>query len=153
MLAIGLITSVATIKVATYTLGKSLYLIKSISNMFSSQPPDDNKLLHLLLISDIKQKIAKTHKLLCELALLTSLKEYVLMSIKDLHEVIQHLNELFEEQLTLEHNHKQLYFSNWRSIDNKKKIDKIEIYIELFNIRFDDLLKMIQISHATCNLN
>ena len=147
MLAVSLLGTVVTMKIATFACCKSLMLLKSIGNLFVKTPEVD-ALQQLLFKTDIKKKIARTHKLICELALLTELQESVLMAIRDLGEVIEHLNVLFEELLNLESHHKQLYFHQWRTIDQKGNVDDISTYIDLFNLRFDDMLKMIQITDA-----
>src|SRR5688572_2877427 len=120
------------------TCSKTLNLIYYISQDHQCF----EELNHLLVNSDIKRKIAKIHKLL---ASINNNNEVILMAINDLHEPIIELNKLLEQCFIIKNEHQSKYLSKWRSITLPCK--ELETQIQLFNTRFDDLVKITTIIH------
>ena len=134
--AIGIVGCNLCVKTVMFACAKTLNLVKYISQ----DTREFEALNDLLIISDIKKKVAKTHKLL---TLMTIENEAIKMAIQDLYENIVIINQLLESCLLIRDHHDTKYFSNWRSIIIPQK--ELEIQIQVFNIRFDDLVKMTTI--------
>lgn len=125
------------VKAVLFSCVKTLGLIK---NVYDYKHFDE--LNHLLLTTDIKQKIVKTHKLLVELDKIV-LKDCIVCAIQDLNITINTINELLEDSLFYQMKHQQLYFNRWRSANIE--LTPLKIHIELFNLRFNDMLNLIMI--------
>lgn len=134
--AVGIVGCNLCVKTVMYTCAKTLNLVKYISQ----DTRHFEELNYLLMTTDIKKKVAKTHKLLTTL---NSLHEAINMAIQDLHENILVINHLLESCILIREQHDAKYFSNWRSLTIPQK--ELEMHIQIFNIRFNDLVKMTTI--------
>lgn len=141
MLAItAIVGATFCMKTILYACAKTLGLVRNLT-----QVDDQTADLNLLLLkSDIKKKIAKTHKLLMDIEN-ENLKDSVKLAIMDVNESIYIINELLEDCLFIKNKHRELYLGNWRSMDMGDVINKLTIQIDIFNIRFNDLLNIITI--------
>jgi hypothetical protein len=137
----GLITANMCLKTVMFTCSKSLGLIKSLSIQDVNHYEELNK---LLVKTDVKQKIAKIHQLLMDLEKY-ELKSCIKLAISDLHYTIQTINNLLEQCINLNQNHKQLWLHQYRSLNMNDLLIQLELQINLLNIRFDDLYKIITI--------
>lgn len=141
MFTITTITTNMCLKAVLFTASKSLNLIKLLSFNTYNHYDDLNK---LIIKTDVKHKIVKIHKLLMDLEKY-ELKDCIKLAISDLHYTIQSINNLLEECIHLNNNHKQLWFHQYRSINMDTHINQLDLQIHLLNIRFDDLYKIINI--------
>lgn len=145
MLAIAAINTVGVVgatfcmKTILYASAKTLGIIK-----FISQNDQVGPLNSLLFKTDIKKKIVKTHKLLMEIEH-NNLKDCVKLAINDVNESIYIINELLEDYLFMKQKHSELYLNQWRTIDTTDIVAKLTLHIDIFNIRFNDLLNIITI--------
>ena len=130
------------LKIISLTCSQSLGLIKSITSYQSINHYDE--LNKLLLRTDMKQKIVKIQQMLSDIQP-TKVKECIKTAIFDLHETIKNINTLLEECITINTNHKQLWFHAWRTVDMNQPINKLQIYNDILNQRFDDLVKLTTI--------
>lgn len=137
---VGVVGATFCVKTILYASAKTLGLIK-----FISQNDDQLSTVNSLLFkTDIKKKIVKTHKLLMEIEH-HNLKDCVKLAINDIKESIYIINELLEDYLFIKQKHKELYLNQWRTIDTNDIVSKLTLHIDLFNIRFNDLLNIITI--------
>jgi hypothetical protein len=137
---VGIVGAGFCIKSILYASAKTLGLIKNVYQYDESH----KELNNFLIKTDIKQKIVKTHKLLCEFEHI-KLKDSVKLAIMDLHQTIYNINELLEDSLFLKIKHEELYLNRWRSLDLTDTIDKLKLQTDLFKIRFQDLVDIITI--------
>jgi hypothetical protein len=141
----GLLTANMCLKTVMFTCSKSLNLMRSISYDDVNHYEELNK---MLIKTDIKQKIAKIHKLLMDLEK-QELKDCVKMAINDLHYTIQSINTILEHCIDLNQNHKQLWLHQYRTLKIDEPLSQLKLQIKLLNIRFEDLYKIINIIHYT----
>ena len=135
--AIALTGSYICVKTIMYTCAKTLGLI-----YYMNQDDHFKEINQLLLISDIKKRVAKTHKLLTTM---DHVHPAVCMCVQDLYESILGINTLLEQSLSIKQEHGKKYLSTWRSLQ-LPSFD-LNTQIQLFNIRFDDLVKITTIVH------
>lgn len=134
--AISIVGCNLCIKTVMFACAKTMGLVKYISQDTSHF----ETLNELLMISDIKKRVAKIHKLLT----LDDVKHEVIdMAIQDLHESITNINKLLEQCIMVREEHDAKYLANWRTLYIPEK--ELNIQIQLFNIRFDDLVKITTI--------
>ena len=102
--------------------------------------------LNLLLVkSDIKCKIAKTHLFIRDINV-DQLPPYINLSIKDLDDSIISINQILEQLIVQQNYTKTLYFSKWRQVDISTLLNSLEVAINVFNIRFDDMLNFYRLN-------
>ncbi len=123
------------VQTVMFTCAKTLGLMKCISQDNHLEVLND-----LLFMSDIKKRVAKIHKLLTTM---NEVEEPIKMAIQDLHENITLINQLLETCISLRDNHCEKYLANWRSLVVPHQ--DLGLQIQIFNIRFDDLVKMTTI--------
>lgn len=131
-------------KTILFTTAKTLGLINYIITPNINYNITDQ--CHTILIeSDIKKKIAKIHQLLLDID--DNQPTFIKMAINDISESIDNINKCLENYINLKEKHQMLYFNVYRSIDLEDLIKMLSLHIKLLNIRFDDLLKFVQISN------
>lgn len=130
----GFIGANVIINTIAHTYAKTLSLIKINQN--------NNQLNNLLINTDIKRKVVITHKLITSINVEN---EILFMAVKDLEEPIIQINKLLEESSFIYNNHQEKYFSSYRSL--LMPLEALELQIHLFNIRFDDFVKIATIIH------
>lgn len=119
-----------------YACGKGLNLCYYFTSNKTNEYEDIN---NLLLKTDIKCKIAKTHLFLKDVDDKT-LSNCVKLAIKDLEEVIIKINLALQHFIVVNENYNALYFKKWRS-NNLNLLTNLENDINLFNIRFEDMVQ------------
>jgi len=137
----GVMSANMCLKMIMFSCSKSLGLIKSLT---INDVNHYNELNKLLIKSDVKQKIAKIHKLIMDLEKY-ELKDCIKMAIEDLHYTIQSINDLLEQCIELNTNHKQLWLHQYRTLKMDEPLCQLELQIYLLQIRFDDLYKLMSI--------
>lgn len=142
-LTLGTIGINLCIQSVQFACVKSFKLFKYLT-LIDNTNIDFEKLQSLIYKTDIKQKIIKFHKLLLNVEQ-NELKDCIQICIKDVWEKIDDINIILEECLILNRNHKNLYLNKWRYLDLNEKINKLDNHIHVFNIRIDDLIKMMTI--------
>lgn len=138
----GYISVHACLKILTFTCSQSLNLLKNITTYQSVNHYDE--LNQFLLKTDLKQKIIKIQQLLVDLQL-TKMKECIKTAIFDLHETIKNINVLLQECITINSNHKQLWFHAWRAVNMNHPLKQLQLQNDILNQRFDDFVKLITI--------
>jgi hypothetical protein len=137
---VGIVGAGFCIKSILYASAKTMGLIKNVYQYDESY----SELTNFLIKTDIKQKIVKTHKLLCEFEHV-KIKDSVKLSLMDLNQTIYNINELLEDSLFIKVKHEELYLNRWRSLDLTDTIEKLKIQTDLFKIRFQDLVDIMTI--------
>lgn len=135
---LGIVSANMCLKAVLFTCSKSLGLIKSLTYTNVNHYNDLNK---LLIKTDVKQKIAKIHKLIMDLEKL-ELKDCIKLAISDLHYTIKSINDILENCIDLNVYHKQLWLHQYRSLDMNDYLNQLDLHINILNIRFDDLYKL-----------
>lgn len=136
LLAVGYVGMNLCFKTMMYGCAKTLGLVKYMT----TQDEGFETLNHLLVTTDIKQKVAKTHRLLVMMEQ-NLIHECIKMAMIDLYGTIHVINQLLETCIGQKHQHQKLYLSSWRSLD--LPLNHLSTQIQVFNIRFDDLLKIM----------
>ena len=135
--AVAMTGSYLCVKTIMYTCAKTLGLI-----YYMNQDDHFKEINQILLVSDIKKRVAKTHKLLTTM---DNIHPAVCMCVQDLYETILAINTLLEQSLLIKQEHDKKYLSTWRGIQLPSS--ELNTQIQLFNIRFDDLVKITTIVH------
>lgn len=137
---LGIVGVGYSIKAILYASAKTLGLIKSVYHDESCE-----KLNDFLIKTDIKQRIVKTHKLLMDIENV-KMKDSVKLAIMDLNQTIYNINDLLEDSLFQKNKHLELYFNRLRSLNFDEIIAKLTLQLEIFNIRYQDLINIITIT-------
>ena len=138
--AVAMTGSYICVKTIMYTCAKTLGLIYYMNQ--DCDKGDFKEINKVLLMSDIKKRVAKTHKLLTTM---DHIHPAVCMCVQDLYETILNINTLLEQSLSIKQEHGKKYLSTWRSLQLPSS--ELNTQIQLFNIRFDDLVKITTIVH------
>ena len=69
------------------------------------------------------------------------------MAINDIFESIDNINKCLENYIIIKEKHQMLFFNLYRCMNVEDLIKMLTLHIKLLNIRFDDLLKLVQISN------
>ena len=131
-------------KTIYYTTAKSVALITHII----SENKDFHLLNELMIKTDIFHKMKKMNQLIIDIDHKYTncmLQESLKLSIDDLNDIIKQINQVFEMCIQSKKQHELLYFNQWRSYDITEQIKKIQLYIDIFNIRYDDFVKMVML--------
>lgn len=140
--------SALCIKSILYACGKSL----NLCYYFVSNKTDQFKEVNILLSkTDIHRKIAKTHQFLREIDT-ANVNNSIKLAIGDLEECITNINNCLDQLIINNNNYQSLYFYRWRSYNIDDLLTQLNLNIDLFNIRFDDLLKIYHLSFLSKQL-
>lgn len=139
---VGFISTSLCINTIMFTCAKTLNLVKYITSSNTENKYDEINML--LYTTDIKNKVAKIHKLILNIDN-TILKDCIKMAINDLHESIHEINVILEEYINIKKYHDTLYFNYLRNIDYTKSLKNLNLTINLFNLRFDDFVKIVTV--------
>jgi len=133
---IGVLGTGFCYKTIVFTCNKTINLISEIGN-------NQYETLNLLLLkSDIGKKIVRTRQLILDINVD---KDSIQFAIHDLDEIIETINVLLQHFLDCKTKHEQLYFNTWRTMDISMYIEKLTLYIEIYNHRFRDLVDIMSI--------
>jgi phosphoribosylaminoimidazole (AIR) synthetase len=139
---VGFISTSLCINTIMFTCAKTLNLVKYITSSNTENKYDAINML--LYTTDIKNKVAKIHKLILNIDN-TILKDCIKMAINDLHESIHEINVILEEYINIKKYHDTLYFNYLRNMDYTKSLKDLNLTINLFNLRFDDFVKIVTV--------
>lgn len=130
-------------KTVLFTAAKTIGLIQSIL-------PVNNICYDLfqtaLVESDVKRKVAKIHKLLLHIN--DEQPPFIKMAIDDILDSIILVNECIEQYKIAKEKHELKILNHYRTLNTDYFTKSIIININLFNIRCNDLVKMIQIMNG-----
>ena len=134
--------------VVAWACVKSLTLLRSIiyynTSYTFNNSTECQTLQTLLTKTDIQCKIAKTHQLLCHLH--DNQNSCINMAAKDVALIVDKINTVLEVIIKKQEYHDTLYFAKWRTLDIVDDIKQLEDHIDIFKMRFDDLVQYIMIS-------
>lgn len=137
---LGIVGVGYSVKAILYASAKTLGLIK---NVYHDESCD--RLNAFLIRTDLKQRIVKTHKLIMDIENI-KLKDSVRLAIMDLNQTIYNINDILEDSLFMKNKHQELYFNRWRSLNFDEIIEKLTLQLEIFSIRYHDLINIITIT-------
>ena len=135
-------------KTVLFSASKTMSLIQ---NMLAPVSVVDYDPFQTLLVEyDLKKKVAKIHKLLLHLH--HDQPPFIKMAIDDIEEAIKNINECIEQYKIAKERHDLKCFNTYRTFDTTFFSKILTINSNLLNMRFDDMIKMIQVMNGLQNM-